>query len=103
MSGGSLEYAYSRVEDVAEMIAGRAELPEHRAFAVHLHKVAKALHDLEWVWSCDYARGDELEAIRAVVTPGDVLGEALKRALEARADLDAAITECHRKDSNNGR
>jgi hypothetical protein len=80
MSGGSLNYVYQRVEQAAAEVLERADRPEHRAFAGHLLKVAKALHDLEWVWSCDYGRDDELEAIRAVVSPADTLQQALKDA-----------------------
>lgn len=80
MSGGSLNYVYQHVENAAAEIADRADRPEHRAFAEHLRKVAKALHDLEWVWSCDYGRGDELDAIRGVISPADTLQQALKEA-----------------------
>lgn len=67
MSGGSLQYACYKVAQIADDIDSRAENDLHRAFAEHLRKVSKALHDLEWVWSCDYGEGDEVEAIRAVL------------------------------------
>jgi hypothetical protein len=69
MSGGSLDYIYYRVEDVAETIKDRAETPLQKAFAEHLLKVAKALHDVEWVFSGDYGEGDDAEAIKAVLGP----------------------------------
>lgn len=80
MSGGSLDYAYSRLESVADEILSRSERPEHRAFAGHLYLVASALHDLEWVWSGDYGRGDELKAINAVISPADTLQQAMRDA-----------------------
>ena len=80
MSGGSLDYVYRKVEQAACDVLARADRPEHRAFAEHLMKVSKALHDLEWVWSCDYGRGDELEAINAVISPADTLQQAMKEA-----------------------
>ena len=51
MSGGSLDYVYSRVEDAAMKVSAKAETTLHRAFAAHLHKVAKALKDMEWMLS----------------------------------------------------
>lgn len=90
MSGGSLDYAYRHVEEAAQTILERAELPAHKAFAKHLVKVAKALHDLEWVWSGDCSDGD-IESIMAVITPNDVLVSAIEEAKKARDGLDYAI------------
>lgn len=67
MSGGSLDYVYSRVESAASEIAQRATCLEHKAFAAHLLLVARALHDIEWVFSCDFGPGDDLSAIRKVL------------------------------------
>jgi hypothetical protein len=61
MSGGSMDYLYSKLE-YAQF---RQDTPERKAFAQHLEKVAKALHDIEWVDSGDYGPGDENEALRA--------------------------------------
>ena len=44
--------------------------PERRAFAVHLERVAKALHDIEWVDEGHYEIGEENEAIRACIGEG---------------------------------
>lgn len=59
MSGGSMDYLYSRVVN-AEF---KRNTPEREAFAKHLAKVSEALHDIEWVDSSDYAKGDENAAI----------------------------------------
>lgn len=67
MSGGSYEYAYRRVEDMAGEIRDRNPSALRRAFAAHLDLVAKAMHDVEWVDSCDYGKGAEEAAIRAVL------------------------------------
>lgn len=91
MSGGSLDYVYARVEDAAMNVASRAQTPLHRAFAMHLHKVAKALRDLEWMLSCDTAEGSEIEAIRAALPEGAELECATARAREALADLHTAL------------
>lgn len=98
MSGGSLDYAYRKVEDAAEMIEGRAETTIHRAFAVHLHKVAAALHDLEWVWSGDKSPGDEVAAIEALLNPSDVLQVALDRVSQSVKDLTEALEPLQRKE-----
>jgi hypothetical protein len=94
MSGGSLNYAYSRVEEAAREVAMQAESPLHRAFAAHLTKVASALHALEWVWSGDSGPGDEVAAIQTCLSEGACLDAAIERAVEAmnelRAELDRA-------------
>lgn len=95
MSGGSLDYVYGKVEDAAAQIANRAETPEQHAFAAHLLKVAKALHDLEWVWSSDKGRGEEVEAIMACINRVDVLRMAVDRAQEAKHALERVIASCH--------
>lgn len=91
MSGGSLDYVYQRVENAADEIASRGTTAEHKAFAAHLRLVAKALHDLEWVWSSDYGRGDENAAIMALITPKNVLDYALAAAAESHRELERAI------------
>lgn len=87
MSGGSMDYLYQRVRDAS---FGR-HTPERVAFAAHLELVAKALHDIEWVDSCDYGPGDESAAIRACVAPGAVLAAATAAAVEARDALTREI------------
>lgn len=67
MSGGSLEYAYSKIKYIADDVESQARTPLHKTFASHLRDVASALRDLEWVLSGDYGPGDEVESIRKVV------------------------------------
>lgn len=67
MSGGSLEYAYRHVEIAADELERQAETHMQWQFAQHLKLVAKAMHDVEWVLSCDYGEGDEVEAIQAAM------------------------------------
>lgn len=87
MSGGSLDYGYQRVRDLADAIERHAERPEHRAFAAHLHKVAEAAKALEWVWSGDCGPGDELDLIAQVLGPHEVAISQLKRATDAAGVL----------------
>jgi hypothetical protein len=74
MSGGSLDYAYYKVEDIAREISVKATTPLQKAFAKHLFLVSKALHDLEWVYSSDRSPGSEIESIQKV------FGEEWKKA-----------------------
>jgi len=62
MSGGSMDYLFGRVENDSNF---ELNTPLRKAFKEHLAKVAKALHDIEWVDSSDCAPGDEEEAIKA--------------------------------------
>lgn len=73
MSGGSHNYAYSKVEDMAGQLS-TSDDPLRVAFANHLRLVAKAMHDVEWVDSGDSAKGSEAAAIRTV------LGESAQHA-----------------------
>ena len=92
MSGGSLNYVYSIVESAAFDVERLAETPLHHAFSAHLRKVAKALRDLEWVWSSDYSPGDEVESIRAAIGEGAEIEAATERAEKALVDLKSALS-----------
>jgi hypothetical protein len=94
MSGGSMNYIYSRLEYEANF---RQDTPERRAFAKHLKLVAKALHDIEWVGSGDYGPGDENAAIRACLGDAVMLSTVLEMAKEAVATLQAEINRAEAK------
>lgn len=110
MSGGSYDYAFGKIETLAEEIEVRTRARPTRmatlrlAFAAHLHLVAAAAHDIEWVDSGDYGAGDEEESIRKALGPGatdaelDVAIEQVKTTLDA---LSAAIerAETRRKET----
>lgn len=66
MSGGSYDYIYRNIEDVADRLSDKNHSPLRRAFAKHLKLVAEAMHDIEWVDSGDYGTGDDVKAIEAV-------------------------------------
>jgi hypothetical protein len=93
MSGGSMNYLYSRLE-YAEF---DVDTPERRAFAQHLKLVAKALHDIEWVDSGDFGPGDENEAIRACLGDAVMLATVLEMAKEAVATLQSEIDRAEAK------
>lgn len=86
MSGGSMNYLYLRIESDATF---STDTQERKAFADHLAKVAKALHDIEWVDSSDYSSGDENEAIRACL--GDAI--EIERLREALTELRDRIID----------
>lgn len=91
MSGGSMDYFCYKLDDVSFDLS----TPERRAFKKHLELVSKALHDIEWVDSGDYATGDEVEAILACITPQAVLQEAIDTALNARNELNDWIEKAN--------
>jgi hypothetical protein len=88
MSGGSMNYLYSKLECNATF---PANTPERRAFKEHLVKVVKALHDIEWVDSCDYGPGDENAAIRACLSSEQLLESVIEQAEEALTNLRAEL------------
>jgi len=91
MSGGSLDYAYSKVENIAYDVAQKADSNLHKAFAKHLYIVAEALHDFEWVLSGDCGYGDEVEAIRKVVSPSQEIETAKESAKKLIEELQVLI------------
>lgn len=69
MSGGSWEYVYWKVEEVAERLQ-REECPYRRTLGDRLKRYAQALHDIEWVDSGDLGKGGELAAIKTALGEG---------------------------------
>ena len=57
MSGGSMDYAYSKLEDAASAVRSSAdfhEFPQLRiAIAQHIESLAEVLHAMEWSDSGD--------------------------------------------------
>lgn len=85
-----MDYLTYKVGDVASELKDKNNTLLQRAFGAHLEKVAKALHDIEWVWSGDLGEGDEEEAIEAVLVDvvADKTLDVLKRdATQLMADL----------------
>ena len=65
MSGGSYDYAYGKIDDLADHLQVNSN-PKRLAFKELLRAVALAAHDIEWVDSNDYCPGGEDAAIDAV-------------------------------------
>lgn len=96
MSGGSMNYLYSKLEYASFDLS----TPERRAFRAHLQKVAKALHDIEWVDSGDFGPGDENQAIRDCLSPAGMLEAAVEMANEALQHLQAELQKTNHSPNN---
>ena len=94
MSGGSMDYLYSKLEYDANF---HTNTLERKAFKQHLARVARALHDIEWVDSGDFSPGSENEAIRKCLAPGAVLESAIQNAKDALAALQSEIAKAEKK------
>ncbi len=88
MSGGSLDYVYSKVEDAAEKIPH--DTMTRIAFTAHLSLVARALRSIEWNMSGD-GDHDEADNIRACFGASAMVESALREAKRVRDDLSNEI------------
>lgn len=97
MSGGSLDYASHKLDDIAQavhLLGHRHNKPEWRAVGTQLLLLSKALHDIGWVASGDYSEGAERKAIEAALNPGfetKIMAELLKDAEKARDAINDVI------------
>lgn len=94
MSGGSYDYAYQRVREMAtDSRLSRSDNARRRAFAKHLMKVAEAMQDIEWVDSQDRHEGDENKAIDECLTHSEILGAEREHLEEAIACAKRTLEE----------
>ena len=99
MSGGSYDYFFLKLEDFARDVrrdAERRTLSEEvkvkrLAFAELIEKVAKAAHALEYVNGGDYASGQEISALDAVLPT--ILPTSKQLFDEAHALMSTALGE----------
>lgn len=82
MSGGSLDYAQYKLDDIAEMVAVRSRTPLHKAFVKHLRLVGEALHEFEWMASGDTGPGDEVTAIEKILGGKDAANKLQMKELK---------------------
>ena len=66
MSGGSYNRVYLEVEEMLNNLEHVDSDPRRAAFKKLLILVAKAMHDIDFVYSFEYIPGDDHEAIDAV-------------------------------------
>jgi hypothetical protein len=74
MSGGSWDYVSYKFEDTAHRLLG-SKCPYRQALGRQILREAEALHAIEWVDSCDWGPGDEIELITMAVTMTQVAAE----------------------------
>lgn len=88
MSGGSWGYAYTKFEDVARRLL-ESKCPKRQALGELIGICSKAMHDIEWVDSSDFGEGDEIEAIKKVLSFNGRQAEclAIYRMLDAAIEL----------------
>lgn len=102
MSGGSLDYVYSRVHDAASTIRAEAgseyvtdEAPnaKHllRSFSKYLVKIADVLHDTEWFLSGDIGWEDCEKTIKKILTPTEELKHIREDAKDILKELKTTI------------
>jgi threonine dehydrogenase-like Zn-dependent dehydrogenase len=92
MSGGSWGYSFRYVMEAADRLKN-SKCKKRKAFGDHLKLIANALHDIEWVDSCDYGPGDEIEAIMKVISKKDVIKVTLDDAKETIKELQFLVKE----------
>ncbi len=93
MSGGSWDYFYHRLDEIADRVKSDA-CPVRRAFGDHLAKCATALREIEWVDSGDTSPGDEFAAIRDVLgdrVPDKANEEIRKEIIRFRDGLNSLL------------
>lgn len=68
MSGGSLDYAFQKLDYTIENLEERTYLDKpHRLFTRHLKLVSKALKAIEWALSGDSSKDTAIDAIGMVI------------------------------------
>ena len=86
MSGGSMGYLYSKVDEASFS----RSTPARRAFRAHLTKVSKALKAIEWNDSGDGADNEEA-LILACLSPTATLDQSIEDAKRVMFELDQEI------------
>lgn len=66
MSGGEWNYAYMRIDEIANKLLQEKNI-KRKILGVLMQKLSKALHDIEWVDSEDYGKGDDTKEINEVL------------------------------------
>jgi hypothetical protein len=93
VSGGSWDYVFHHFDDVAGKLDG-SDSSLRRALGKRIASIAKALHDIEWVDSCDYNEGDDVESIKAALGPQwreEQLAEVTQHAEAVLAELRSLL------------
>ena len=89
MSGGSFNYAYRKVEEMAESLHDKQSRPDLKAFANHLDLVAKTMKAIEWWFSGDSNAEEAVKLMAQVIHPANPTIEAVKALKEAIDNIDS--------------
>ena len=96
MSGGSWNYIYCQIEEIASSIYYQQNLPTDLSDLLYqkVNLLSIAMHDIEWVDSCDYSSGKEAAAVKDFL--GIELEEYLKKAKTIKTsviDIDTYLLD----------
>ncbi len=92
MSGGSWDYLCYKIADAANQLCADKN-PHRKAFGEHMSLIAEAMHDIEWVDSCDKSPGDEIPAIMKCIESSDVMKAIIEDAKSIRDEINKLIEE----------
>ncbi|HFD31654.1 MAG TPA: hypothetical protein ENJ28_02910 [Gammaproteobacteria bacterium] len=94
MSGGSWDYFYTKCQDTSERLDS-SSCPYRRALGKKMDKIAKAMHDIEWVDSGDYGSYDDIQAIKDSLGAdgGMLVFEEVKEDIRKTISLLESITK----------
>lgn len=107
MSGGSWEYAFLKIEDIADNLEA-SDCIHRRALGAYLRPAVNALHDIEWVDSFDLKKGEEIAAIKKCLGPRsnevmlDVLSKKMVELSNAVEGICTAILEMKKVEDSDG-
>lgn len=87
MSGGSWEYVCYKISEAGQRLQGEA-CPYRRALSDVVLKLAKVMHDIEWVDSCDMGEGDDVKAIK------EFMGREVFPVVLSQIEKDAEKLAC---------
>ncbi len=98
MSGGSWEYSYYRLEEMA----GHCDHnPLYRPLKMHLLRLAKVLHELEWNDSGDSSlTAEQITALILSVVSGKDVEEAAREQLKEMEMIVEAYRKLIERDKN---
>lgn len=96
MSGGSYGYVFQKIEDAAEDLRHTHSDARRAAFKQLLLLVSQAMHDIEWVDSCDYGSGGDHKSIDEVFSFLSANPDVIKKAA-AYDELEKMLAAYFRK------
>lgn len=85
MSGGALDYAYCKINIIADALEIHTKTPEYAALYQHLLKLSNVLKEVEWVLSGDSDFGKDEKMIVDLLGNQAIL-DVLKKDLQLKID-----------------